>query len=207
MKYFKRKICIWRALSGCCHRIDFLGYRRYEALAKHVKPFLKKNVKVKLCVIVVSRTSIRVKPHSIVCLNVKELLARSRYHIWSLSDSNVIRIQNYLVRKRTLKPFSQTSQMIELCCEYLSVSCIWLFAIIMSRTIIRVNPHSIVYLNVKEILARSRKSLLRIVFRIYKLKDLNFDVLPEDFARKLEEIRLIPVGRNRENYVFRHTKY
>ena len=162
MKYFKRKICIWRALSGCCHRIDFLGYRRYEALAKHVKPFLKKNIKVKLCVIVVSRTSIRVKPHSIVCLNVKELLARSRYHIWSLSDSNVIRIQNYLVRKRTLKPFSQTSQMIELCCEYLSVSCIWLFAIIMSRTIIRVNPHSIVYLNVKEILALNCFSNLQI---------------------------------------------
>ena len=121
---------------------------------------------------------------------------------WQQRDSNP-----KLLRKRTLKPFSQTGQMIELCCEYLSVSCIWLFAIIMSRTIIRVNPHSIVYLNVKEILARSRKSLLWIVFRIYKLKDLNFDVLPEDFARKLEEIRLIPVGRNRENYVFRHTKY
>ena len=162
MKYFKRKICIWRALSGCCHRIDFLGYRRYEALAKHVKPFLKKNIKVKLCVIIVSRTSIRVKPHSIVCLNVKELLAQSRYHIWSLSDSNVIRIQNYLVRKRTLKPFSQTGQMIELCCEYLSVSCIWLFAIIMSRIIIRVNPHSIVYLNVKEILALNCFSNLQI---------------------------------------------
>ena len=28
-------------------RIDFLGYRRYEALAKHIKPFFKKNIKVK----------------------------------------------------------------------------------------------------------------------------------------------------------------
>ena len=34
-----------------------------------------------------SRTSFRVNLHSIVCLNVKELLARSRRHIWSLSHS------------------------------------------------------------------------------------------------------------------------
>ena len=27
-------------------RIDFLGYRRYETLAKHIKPFLK-NIEVK----------------------------------------------------------------------------------------------------------------------------------------------------------------
>ena len=46
--------------------------------------------------------SFRVNPHSIVYLNVKEILARSRHHIWSLSDSNVIRTQNHLVRKRTL---------------------------------------------------------------------------------------------------------
>ena len=35
-------------------------------------------------------------------LNVKELLARSRRVIWSLSDCNWIRSQNHLVRKRTL---------------------------------------------------------------------------------------------------------
>ena len=34
--------------------------------------------------------------------------------------------------------------MIELCCEYLSVRCIWLYVFIMSRTRFRVNPHSIV---------------------------------------------------------------
>ena len=34
--------------------------------------------------------------------------------------------------------------MIELCCEYLSVRCIWLYVLIMSRTRFRVNPHSIV---------------------------------------------------------------
>ena len=36
------------------------------------------------------------------CLNAKELLAQNRHDIWSLSDSNIIRTHNYLVRKRTL---------------------------------------------------------------------------------------------------------
>ena len=43
---------------------------------------------------------------------------------------------------------------------------------------------------------------IRIVVRIYKLNDLKFEVLPEDFVRKLEKPRLIPVGRSRVNYVF-----
>ena len=46
--------------------------------------------------------------------------------------------------------------MIELCCEYLSVQCIWLYVVIMSRTSFWVNLHSIVCLNVKKLLARSR---------------------------------------------------
>ena len=46
------------------------------------------------------------------CLNVKELLAQNRCNIWSLSD--------------------QTGQMIELCCEYLSVWCNWLYVLTMS---------------------------------------------------------------------------
>ena len=33
------------------------------------------------------------------CLNVKDLFAWNRRHIWSLSDSNGIRIHNHLVRK------------------------------------------------------------------------------------------------------------
>ena len=47
-----------------------------------------------------SRTSFRANLPSIVCLNVKELLARSRLHIGILSDSNAIRTQNHLVRKQ-----------------------------------------------------------------------------------------------------------
>ena len=36
------------------------------------------------------------------CLNVKELLARSRHKIWRLSDCNWARTQNHLVHKWTL---------------------------------------------------------------------------------------------------------
>ena len=36
------------------------------------------------------------------CLNIKELLARSRREIWSLSDCNWTRTHNHLVHKRTL---------------------------------------------------------------------------------------------------------
>ena len=41
-----------------------------------------------------------------------------------------------------------------------------------------------------------------IVIRIYKLNDLKFEVLPDDFVRKMENPGLIPVGRSRVNYVF-----
>ena len=57
-----------------------------------------------------SRTSFRVNPHSIICLDVKERLARSRRHIWSLSDSNRIRTHNQLVRKWTLNNLRKTTQ-------------------------------------------------------------------------------------------------
>ena len=63
-----------------------------------------------LYVIVISRTSFRMNPHSIVCLNVMELLARSRHHIWSLSDSNMIRTHNHLVRKRTLNHLAKLAK-------------------------------------------------------------------------------------------------
>ena len=49
-----------------------------------------------------SRKSLRVNAQSIVCLNIKELLARSRRHIWRLSDSNVIGTHNHLLLKQTL---------------------------------------------------------------------------------------------------------
>ena len=71
-----------------------------------------------------------------------------------LGDSNRSGTHNYLVDKQT-QAFSQTGQMTDLCCEYLSVRCIWLY-VIMSRTSFRVNLQYIVCLNVKELLAWSR---------------------------------------------------
>ena len=52
--------------------------------------------------IIMSRMSLRNNPLSIVCLNPKEPLPRSRRQIWSLNDSSKIRSHNYLVCKRTL---------------------------------------------------------------------------------------------------------
>ena len=57
-----------------------------------------------LYVIMMSSTSFRVNTHSLVCPNVKELVARSKRSIWSLSDSNGIRTHNHLVRKPALNP-------------------------------------------------------------------------------------------------------
>ena len=37
---------------------------------------------------------------------------------------------------------------------------------------------------------------------VYRLNDLKFEVLSEDFVRKMEEPELIPVGRSRVNYYF-----
>ena len=59
-------------------------------------------------------------------------------------------------------------------------------------------------INIKDI---SNRFVIVCNIGIYKLNDLKFEMLPEDFARKLEEPRLIPVARSRVNYVFRHTKY
>ena len=57
---------------------------------------------------------------------------------------------------RNTEPFRQTGKMIELCCEYLSARCIWLCVVIMSRTSLRVNPRTTVWLNVKQLLVRNR---------------------------------------------------
>ena len=94
--------------------------------------------------------------HSIVCLTINKLLCRSRGNIWSLSDSNKIETHDYLVRKRT-QLFSQTDQMIELCCENWTVLWVWLYVIIISQTSFRVNPHSIVCRDIQEIFAPRKR--------------------------------------------------
>ena len=57
-----------------------------------------------------SRTSFRVTLHSTVCLNVKELLAQSRRHIWNLSDTNGIRTYNHWVGTRTLNDLAKLAK-------------------------------------------------------------------------------------------------
>ena len=52
-----------------------------------------------LHVLVMSHRHFRVNP-LYICLNVKELLARNRCNIWSLSDCNRTRTHNHLVRKQ-----------------------------------------------------------------------------------------------------------
>ena len=79
-----------------------------------------------LYVIIMPRTGFRVHPHSIVCLNVKELLARSKRHIWRLSDSNGTRIHNHLIRKWTLKHLAKLAQIYEISgCVFESRCCHW----------------------------------------------------------------------------------
>ena len=44
------------------------------------------------------------------CLNVKELLVRSRRKIWSLGDSNWTRTHNHLVHKKTLNHLAKLAK-------------------------------------------------------------------------------------------------
>ena len=103
-----------------------------------------------------SHKSFRVNPHSIVCLNVKELLAQSRCHIWNLSDSNLIRTHNHLVCKPTLNHLAKLAKWLS--CVVSTYLCDASDCMLLS-CLIRVSewiPHSIVCLNVEELLARSR---------------------------------------------------
>ena len=36
----------------------------------------------------------------------------------------------------------------------------------------------------------------------YRLNDIRFEVLPDDFVRKVKDPQLVAVGRSRVNYVF-----
>ena len=57
---------------------------------------------VLLYVNIMSGMSFGVSPQSLICQNVKEVLAPTRQHYWILSDNNEIQTQNHRVRKRTL---------------------------------------------------------------------------------------------------------
>ena len=67
-------------------------------------------VKRPLLYVIIMSKSFGVNPHSIVCLNVKQLFAQNRNNIWSLSDSSGIWTPNHLVRKRTLNHLAKKYQ-------------------------------------------------------------------------------------------------
>ena len=105
--------------------------------------------------IFMSDTSFKENPRSIVCLNVKELLPLKRCRIWSLNDSNRIWTHTHLVCKQTLKHLAKLVKWLSSAVStYLcgAFGCM----VLLCRTSFRVNPHSIVCLNVKELLAQSR---------------------------------------------------
>ena len=56
------------------------------------------------------RTKLRVTLRSTVCLKVKENHARSRFQIWSLSDSSKLRTRNHLVRNWTLNHLAKLAK-------------------------------------------------------------------------------------------------
>ena len=60
------------------------------------------------------------------CMNVKELLARNRHDIWSLSDSNGIRTHNHLVHKRTLSRLAKLASLAKWLTIRLRTKWLWL---------------------------------------------------------------------------------
>ena len=77
-----------------------------------------------------SRTRFRVNPHSTVVWMSRNSLLETGAHLkfkWLQRNMNPWPLSS----KTNTQPFRQTGQMIELCCEYLSVRHIWLYVLIM----------------------------------------------------------------------------
>ena len=64
--------------------------------------YFKHNIRLAVCYYHVTYYTFQNESTLYSCLNVKELLARNRRDIWSLSDCNGIRTYNHLVRKQSL---------------------------------------------------------------------------------------------------------
>ena len=69
------------------------------------------------------------------CLNVKELLARSRRDIWRLSDCNVTRTHNHLVCKRTVNHLAKLSSLDKWSSARLRTKWLWFWVPIQSHKI------------------------------------------------------------------------
>ena len=96
-----------------------------------------------LCFMILSRASFKVNPHSIIAWMSRTPSFKQAWNLkfkWLQRESNTAPLNSRTITQ----PLSQAGQIIQLCCEYLSVWCIWLCIIIMWRTSFRVNPDSIV---------------------------------------------------------------
>ena len=82
--------------------------------------------------IIISHTSFRVNLHSVVCLNVKELLAWSRRNIWGLSDSNGIWTHNQLVCKRPSGLFLKKASFAKWLSVCLQTKWLWVRILVLS---------------------------------------------------------------------------
>ena len=82
--------------------------------------------------VIMSRTSFRVNLHFIVCLNLKELIAWSRCHIWSLSDSNGIQTHNHLVCKLILNHLAKLAGLAKWLSVGLQTKWLWIWILLLS---------------------------------------------------------------------------
>ena len=91
------------------------------------------------------------------CLNVKELLLRSRRKIWNLSDCNWTRTQNHLVRRWALNHLAKWSSCLLSTYLYGAFDCMLLSC----HVCCHVCHESTLYscLNVKELLTQSRRKI------------------------------------------------
>ena len=76
-------------------------------------------------------------------LDAKELLAQNRRDIWNLSDCKETRTHNQLFRKRTLNHLVKLTRWLSWVVSTISVRCIWLYLLIVSRTHFRPSPEFI----------------------------------------------------------------
>ena len=88
--------CITKQIPTYCHddwEVVYAGSRFTIPAESHYSPTGERplpscclwNIPEWLYVIITSHTTFRVNLNSIVCLNIKELLAQSRCHIWNLN--------------------------------------------------------------------------------------------------------------------------
>ena len=78
--------------------------------------------------------------------------AQNLQFLWLQLESN----PQPLSSSTNTQPFRKTDQTIELCCEYVTVEYILLYVLVISRTRIRVNPHSVIpWMSLLEACAKS----------------------------------------------------